>query len=103
MNEAAKDFKEGARPGVLWAGLLPPPLAALLQQSVSYAFVPSLCWSGREWVLHLVALLALAVAVGAGLLSWRNFRAAGVKWEDDGGGVLPRTRLMAAVGILISG
>ena len=46
---------------------------------------------------------ALAVAVGAGLLSWRNFRAAGAKWDDDGGGVVPRSRLMAAVGILISG
>jgi len=102
-SEAAKDFKEGARPGVLWAGLLAPPVAALLQQSVSYALVPGLCWSGREWLLHLVSLLALAVTVGAGLLSWRNFRRAGARWEDDGAGVLPRSRLMAAVGILISG
>jgi hypothetical protein len=102
-SEAAGQFKEGARPGVLWAGLLAPPVAALLQQSVSYALVPGLCWSGREWVLHLVSLLALAVAAGAGALSWRNFRAAGAKWEDDGAGALPRTRLMAAVGILIGG
>ena len=102
-SEAAKDFKEGARPGALWAGLLAPPTAALLQQQISYALVPGLCWSGREWLLHLVSLLALAVALGAGLLSWRNFQAAGARWEDDGAGVLPRSRLMAAVGILISG
>ena len=104
MNpEAAKDFKEGARPGVLWAGVLAPPVAALLQQSVGYALVPGLCWSGREWALHLVSLLALAVTLGAGVLSWRNFRRAGARWEDDGAGVGPRSRLMAAVGILISG
>ena len=102
-RETAAEFKEGARPGVLWAGLLAPPAAALLQQSVSYALVPGLCWSGREWLLHLVSLLALAVTVGAGALSWRNFRAAGARWEDDGAGALPRSRLMAAVGILIGG
>ncbi len=102
-SDAAAQFKEGARPGVLWAGLLASPVAALLQQQISYALVPGLCWSGREWLLHLVSFLALAVTVGAGLLSWRNFRAAGVRWEDDGGGVLPRSRLMAAVGLLISG
>ena len=102
-RETAEEFKEGARPGVLWAGLLAPPVAALLQQQISYALVPGLCWSGREWLLHLVSFLALAVTVGAGLLSWRNLKAAGVKWEDDGAGVLPRSRLMAAVGLLISG
>ena len=102
-REATAKFKEGARPGVLWAGLLAPPVAALLQQSVSYALVPGLCWSGREWLLHLVSLLALAVTVGTGALSWRNWQAAGARWEDDGAGALPRGRLMAAVGILISG
>jgi len=103
MNEVAKDFKEGARPGVLWAGVLVPPWAALMQQAVCYALVPGLCWSGREWLLHLVSLAALAAAAGAGLLSWRSFQKAGAKWDDDDWGVRPRSRLMAAVGVLISG
>ena len=101
-SEAAKDFKEGARPGALWAGVLAAPLAALWQQSICYALVPRVCWSGREWQLHLVSLLALALTLAGGLLSWRNWRKAGARWETDEAGVRPRSSFMAAVGILVS-
>ena len=101
-DETAADFKEGARPGALWAGVLAAPLSALWQQLISYALVPRVCWSGREWQLHLVSLLALAVAVAGGVLSWRNWRRAGAAWETEEAGVLPRSSFMAAVGILIS-
>ena len=101
-SDAVKDFKEGAAPAALWAGVLAGPLAALTQLQVNYALALWACGAGREWALHLVALLALAVTVGAGLLSWRNWRRAGAGWEDDGAGVVPRSRFMAAVGVLIS-
>jgi hypothetical protein len=100
--DAVKDFKEGAAPAALWAGVLAGPLATLTQLQVNYALVLWACGAGREWALHLVALLALLVTVGGGLLSWRNWRRAGSGWEDDGAGVVPRSRFMAAVGVLIS-
>jgi uncharacterized membrane protein YidH (DUF202 family) len=87
---------------VLWAGLLASPTAALLQIGINYAIVPGACWSGREWPLHLVSLLALAAAVGGGLLSRRNWRRAGARWQPDEGGVMPRSSFMAAVGMLVS-
>jgi hypothetical protein len=99
-SEAARDFKEGAGPGRLWAGVLAGPLAMLLQLQVNYALVLWACGSGREWPLHLTALLALVVTVAGGLLSWRNWRQSGAEWEDEGAGVIPRSRFMAAVGIL---
>ena len=101
-SEAVKDFKEGAAPAALWAGVLAGPLATLAQLQVNYALVLWACGAGREWALHLVALLALLVTVAAGLLSWRNWRRAGAGWKDDGAGVVPRSRFMAVVGVLIS-
>jgi hypothetical protein len=99
---AAGDFKEGAGPFVLWAGVLAGPLAALVQLQANYALVLWVCGSGQRWVLHAVSLLALLVAAGAALLSWRSWRRAGAEWEDEGAGVLPRSRFMAAVGMLVS-
>ena len=100
--KTARDFKEGAGPGALWAGVLAGPLAMLTQLQVNYALVLWACGAGREWALHLVVILALVVAIAGGLLSWRNWRRAGAGWEDEGAGPLPRSRFMAAVGILIS-
>ena len=100
--EPAEEFKEGAGPGSLWAGVLAAPVAALVQLETNYALVIWACGAGREWALHLVSLLALALTAAGGLLSWRNWRRAGAKWEDEGAGVLPRSRFMAGVGMLIS-
>lgn len=101
-SDAIKDFKEGAAPAALWAGVLAGPLATLTQLQVNYALVLWACGARREWALHLVSLLALLVAVAAGLLSWRNWRRAGGGWEAEGAGVVPRSRFMAVVGVLIS-
>lgn len=101
-TEAVKDFKEGAGPAALWAGVLAGPLATLTQLEVNYALVLWACAAGREWALHVVALLALAASVAGGMLSWRNWRRAGASWEDEGAGAIPRSRFMAVVGVMIS-
>ena len=101
-SEAVSDFKEGAGPGVLWACVLAGPLAALAQLQANYALVLWVCGTGRAWSLHAVSLAALVVAAGAGLLAWRNWRRAGADWDDGGAGVLPRSRFMSAVGMLLS-
>jgi hypothetical protein len=100
--EATREFKEGAGPVLLWACVLAGPVAALVQLQANYALVLWVCGSGQAWTLHAVSLLALLVTLGAGLLAWRNWRRAGAVWEDGGGGALPRSRFMSAVGILVS-
>ena len=102
-SKVAEDFKEGAGATSLWAGLLAGPMAMLTQLEVNYALVLWACSAGRERALHLVALLALILTIAGGLLSWRNWRRAGATWEDEGAGVIPRSRFMALVGVLISG
>jgi hypothetical protein len=98
----AEGFKKGAGPGSLWAGLLAGPLAMLIELQVNYALVLWACSAGREWALHLVAALALCITLAGGLISWRNWRLAGAHWEDEGAGVIPRSRFMSIVGILMS-
>ena len=100
--ELPREFKEGAGPGLLWLSILAPPMAALTQLQANYALVLWVCGTGRAWALHAVSLAALLVAVGAGFLSWRNWQRAGADWDDEGAGVLPRSRFMSAVGMLVS-
>jgi hypothetical protein len=100
--ESAAEFKEGAGPLSLWACVLAGPLAALAQLQANYALVLWVCGSGQGWTLHAVSLAALLIAAGSGLLAWRNWRRAGALWEDGGAGVLPRSRFMSAVGMLVS-
>jgi hypothetical protein len=101
-GEAVREFKEGAGPGLLWAGVLAGPLAALSQLQANYALVLWVCGTGRAWSLHAVSLAALLIASAAALLSWRNWRLAGAEWEDGGAGVIPRSRFMSAVGMFVS-
>jgi hypothetical protein len=100
--EVPREFKEGAGPAQLWLSVLAPPLAALAQLQTNYALVLWACGRDATWPLHLVALLALLVCVGCGLLGWRNWQKAGAEWRDDGPGPLPRSRFMAVVGMLVS-
>ena len=100
--ETTREFKEGAGPGLLWLSIIAPPMAALTQLQTNYALVLWACGAGRTWGLHLVAFLALLVAIGSGLLAWRNWRRAGAVWEDEGAGPIPRGRFMAVVGMFVS-
>lgn len=100
--ETTREFKEGAGPGLLWAGVLVGPVATLIQLQTNYALVLWACGSGQVWVLHLVALVALLLCTAAGLLSWRNWRKTGAGWEDEGAGIIPRSRFMSVVGMFVS-
>ncbi|HKS28074.1 MAG TPA: hypothetical protein VJS44_09650 [Pyrinomonadaceae bacterium] len=103
-SKAAAEFKEGAGPGSLLIGVLGAPMVMLLELQINYALVNWVCEAaGRELVLHLVSLLALLLTLGTLLLSWRNWRRTGGGWEDEGAGVMPRSRFLAVLGILISG
>jgi hypothetical protein len=102
MSASVENLKRG--PGVvqLWVGLLAGPLAALIQLEVNYALVPWVCNSKQTWTLHLVSLIALMVATAAGTLAFVNSLWLCVRFDDDGAGSIPRSRLMAAVGVLMS-
>ena len=89
----------------LWAGLLAGPVVWLLQFQTNFTLVPVLCRSGaHNFALHAVFVVALLLVAAAGLLAWRNFRAAGDTTEGtDEAGVLQRTRFMSLLGLCVAG
>jgi uncharacterized membrane protein len=83
----------------LWFGVLGGPAAGFANVLVGYPAVDRACVSNSSVVLHGLTLLFLAVAILAGITSWRLRRRAG-EWSESAGGLLPRSRFMATVGTL---
>ncbi|MFN2637117.1 MAG: hypothetical protein ABR585_08830 [Gemmatimonadaceae bacterium] len=83
----------------LWFGFLGGPVAGFLNVSIGYPAVDRACVTDSSLVLHVLTLLFLAVAVGAGLTAWRLHERVGDR-ELTGRGLLPRSRFMTSVGIL---
>jgi len=87
--------------GALWAGALAGPLAFFLHLQLDYVYVPWTCEHGGRWLLHLVALLAIALTAAGTALSWRNLDRAGRDWPEHAheGGSLARSRFVAGLGV----
>jgi hypothetical protein len=94
-----------ARPRTLAAlalGVLLGPVVALGNQQVIYASDTWACGHNVHAVLHIIPVVALAIIIAAGLMSFAEWRAAGRGLEDERGGVDSRTRFLALMGIGIS-
>jgi hypothetical protein len=83
----------------LWVSVLGGPFAYLLSLQVNYTMVDWACNTGHDAGLHLAHLVALALAVGAGLLGLALWRRIGGSL-DSGGGSVSRSRFLAALGVL---
>jgi hypothetical protein len=95
--------REARRIGVLWSGLLLPPLAFLTNLAIAYALVPRACTTNEPLLLHLVHFVSLLLTLAGGLVAWRVWRATGAEWPGDAGGPLGRSRFLAGSGLLSSG
>ena len=102
---AAPPAASGARPpvseGALWTGVLAAPVAFFLHLQLDYIYVPWTCERGGRWLLHLVALLAIALTAAGTALSWRNLGRAGRDWPEHQveGGSAARSRFVAGSGV----
>jgi hypothetical protein len=94
-----EDFVRRRTSLALWFGLLGGPAAGFANVLVGYPAVDRACVGNSSVVLHLLTALFLAISLIAGLVSWRLRRRAG-DWPETAGGLLPRSRFMATVGIL---
>ena len=89
--------------GWLWFGILAGPLAFLLNLQLSYMLVHPVCVTAHRLVLHLVPAGALLLTASGGVSAWRSWQRTGQAESSKPGGVLPRSRFMADVGLLTSG
>ena len=83
--------------GVLWYGILGPPLLTLLNLQLSYALTPLACRAGSTLAMHLSTAILLALVVMAGVGAAMRLRD---NWLDDT--VLSRPGFMAMLGLLES-
>jgi hypothetical protein len=86
----------------LWAGLLAGPIVWLFSFEAKYALAPWACTFQAKIGLYLVSLAALVLCAASGVLAWRQWTELGREWPGGGGGALPRSRIMAIGGVLMS-
>jgi hypothetical protein len=103
MPEQAEVYKHPSGLLQLWAGILVPPLAVLANTETSFAVVPFACVNGWLFAPYIPWIVYLIIAAAAGWVAWLNWSRLGKQWPEDGGGVAPRSRFMAAVGLMLSG
>ncbi len=95
VSEKPSILDEGE--GVLFYGVLGPPLLTLLNLELSYALTPLACRAGTALAMHISTAILLALVIVAGVGAAMRLRR---NWIEDT--VLSRPGFMAMLGILES-
>jgi hypothetical protein len=93
-----EDVARTSRSLDLWFGMLGGPASGMLMVWINYPLVDRACVSGNRLWLHGSSFLFLLVAILAGFMAWRFYERAG-DFPMTEGGVMPRARFMALVGL----
>jgi hypothetical protein len=97
-----KSFSWGRGLLALWLGFLAAPLIWFMNLQINYMLVPWVCVTGHRFSLFLVTLGALLLVASGGLVAWRAWQQTGWQWPDGAGGIIPRSRFLAVLGLLSS-
>jgi len=94
----------GRWPGLLSLslGVILGPIAALANQEMIYVTNMWACGTGSRLAMHIVPLVCLIVAVGAGLLARADWARLGGGTEDEAATVDSRSRFLALAGMAAS-
>lgn len=101
VAQAERQRHEVARTGNsldLWFGMVGGPMSGMLMVWVNYPLVDRACVSGNRLWLHGSSLLFLLITIAAGISAWRFYKRVG-DFPLVEGGVMPRSRFMALVGM----
>ncbi|MDB4947606.1 MAG: uncharacterized protein JWM27_255 [Gemmatimonadetes bacterium] len=99
---AEAETPPGEGPASLWFGMLAGPVSFLVSLQVMFTLEPWACAKGWRLGLYLFPLSMVALSAAAALVAWRNWRLVGREWPGGEGGPQPRSRFMAATGVLVS-
>ena len=86
----------------LWIGILTGPLTLAAEQELNFILVQWACVNGAQWVLHLVALIALIIVLIAAAIAFSCWRTAGRVGPNDTGGMPGAARFLALGGLILS-
>ena len=90
------------REAQLWAAVFAGPAVWFLGMLTNFALAPWACALGWKPAGFAVTLVALAVTLTAGLISWKLWRAAGLEMPGEIGGTVARDRSLALSGVLLN-
>lgn len=99
-TERRRRFREPRGIALLWFTVLAGPVAWLTGLNADYALVRVACARGSMLPLHVVSLATLLLALAGGWVAWTEWRRTGREWPGEGGGTLPRSRFLIALGLL---
>jgi hypothetical protein len=91
-----------SRAFALWTGILIGPIAWLISFEINFALAPWACVAQQKMALYVVSLVALVMSAFGGLLAWREWKQLDSALPGEGGGAIPRSRIMALGGMLLS-
>jgi len=97
-----REHDAGPAPRAQWVGLFLAPAAFFAHLQVRYVLVPWACATNGQLWIHVVGVLALAIAVVGALAARRTWRSAGGEEPSEAGGAMPRTRMLGVMGVGIS-
>jgi hypothetical protein len=86
----------------LWAGFLGGPLIWLVSFGARWSLSGWVCAFQWKPALFVIAIVSLILVAGSGMLSWSEWQRVGREMPGEGGGAVPRSRLMAILGIALS-
>jgi hypothetical protein len=83
-------------------GVLLAPSALLAGLQLAYQYVPLDCRARSSMLGHLIHGASLTLCLVGAWIAWGVWRRYGAAWPGDEDGAVGRSRLLGAVGILIS-
>ncbi len=78
------------------------PCAWGLQLMINYSITPTVCGTGKTWLLHLVSLLAALTALGGTLLARASWMRLPSGSTEEGGAYAAGRRFLALAGMGLS-
>jgi len=89
----------GPAPRAQWVGVFLAPAAFFTHLQVRYVLVPWACATNGWLWIHVVDVLAIAVALLGAYVAWGTWRRAGRDEPSEAEGAVPRTRMMGVMGL----
>lgn len=90
------------RDSALWIGVLAGPIVWLVSFGARWSLSGWVCAFHWKPALFAIAAASLLLVAGSGMLSWLEWQRVGRETPGEGGGPVPRARMMALFGVALS-